>query len=320
MTGKDDGDAAKLREAAFGRDRGSVDDEENKAHAFWDTQPVPKMNAPDPGSDDVSGPIDVEKTVEEVSATPLPIPAAYKWDDIDLLDDAQVDEVYNLLYLNYVEDNDAMFRFDYSREFLKWALLPPEYKKVWHAGVRVAANGKLVAFISAIPATMQVYDKRVTMVEINYLCVHKKLRNKRLAPVLIKEITRRVNRENIWQAAYTAGALLPSPVARNRYWRRSINPKKLIEVGFSSLHGKMTMKRTMRLYALPDEPVTPGMRELRAEDVPQTHALLANYLKGFKLYPHMTEEEFAHWFIPRKDVVYTYVVEVRALQTRSLVC
>jgi len=37
------------------------------------------------------------------------------------------------------------------------------------------------------------------MVEINFLCVHKKLRSKRLAPVLIKEITRRVNLHNIWQ-------------------------------------------------------------------------------------------------------------------------
>lgn len=31
------------------------------------------------------------------------------------------------------------------------------------------------------------------MVEINFLCVHKVLRDKRLAPVLIQEITRRVN-------------------------------------------------------------------------------------------------------------------------------
>jgi len=37
------------------------------------------------------------------------------------------------------------------------------------------------------------------MVEINFLCVHKKLRSKRLAPVLIKEITRRVNLKGIWQ-------------------------------------------------------------------------------------------------------------------------
>lgn len=35
--------------------------------------------------------------------------------------------------------------------------------------------------------------RQLKMVEINFLCVHKKLRDKRLAPLLIKEITRRVN-------------------------------------------------------------------------------------------------------------------------------
>jgi glycylpeptide N-tetradecanoyltransferase len=40
----------------------------------------------------------------------------------------------------------------------------------------------------------------VKMTEINFLCVHKKLRANRLAPVLIKEITRRVHVRNMWQA------------------------------------------------------------------------------------------------------------------------
>ena len=40
---------------------------------------------------------------------------------------------------------------------------------------------------------------------------------------------------NIWQAAYTAGTLLPKPVATAQYWHRSLNPKKLIEVQFSRL-------------------------------------------------------------------------------------
>jgi len=55
------------------------------------------------------------------------------------------------------------------------------------------------------------------MVEINFLCVHKKLRSKRVAPVLIREITRRVNCQGIFQAVYTAGVVLPKPVASCRY-------------------------------------------------------------------------------------------------------
>ncbi len=90
------------------------------------------------------------------------------------------------------------------------------------------------------------------MVEINFLCVHKKLRSKRVAPVLIKEITRRVNMVGIFQAVYTAGILIPKPIAVCRYWHRSLNPKKLVDVQFSSLHRHMTLQRMIRLFRLPD--------------------------------------------------------------------
>lgn len=59
------------------------------------------------------------------------------------------------------------------------------------------------------------------MVEINFLCVHKKLRKNRLGPVLIKEVTRRVNLTGVWQAVYTAGALIPKPVGKCRYVAQS---------------------------------------------------------------------------------------------------
>ena len=44
-----------------------------------------------------------------------------------------------------------------------------------------------------------------------------------------------MNLRGIWQAAYTAGVVLPKPVATAQYWHRSLNPKKLISVGFSRL-------------------------------------------------------------------------------------
>jgi glycylpeptide N-tetradecanoyltransferase len=50
---------------------------------------------------------------------------------------AQLDEVYSLLSKNYVEDGDSVFRFDYSREFLLWALTPPGFTRTFHIGVRV---------------------------------------------------------------------------------------------------------------------------------------------------------------------------------------
>jgi glycylpeptide N-tetradecanoyltransferase len=208
----------------------------NRPHAFWDTQPVPSIR------DEVveHGPLE-EKTAADVRQDPLPLPSAFEWCAVDITDAAQLAEVYKLLTENYVEDDDAMFRFDYSIEFLKWALSVPNYHMDWHVGVRQKTNGRLRGFITGIPAHVQVYQRApVLMAEINFLCVHKKLRRLRLAPVLIKEITRRVNLKGGWQAVYTAGVVLPKPIASSRYWHRSINPIKLIEVGFSRLGRRMT--------------------------------------------------------------------------------
>jgi hypothetical protein len=50
--------------------------------------------------------------------------------------------------------------------------------------------------------THVVWVWQFSSVEINFLCVHKKLRSKRLAPVLIKEVTRRVNLQGIFQVPH----------------------------------------------------------------------------------------------------------------------
>ena len=69
---------------------------------------------------------------------------------------SQLSDVYTLLNENYVEDDDNMFRFDYSPQFLRWALKPPGWKKMWHLCVRVAATGKMVACITAVPVLLNI--------------------------------------------------------------------------------------------------------------------------------------------------------------------
>nr|CAN67347.1 hypothetical protein VITISV_014089 [Vitis vinifera] len=160
---------------------------------------------------------------------------------------------------------------------------PAPLSESWHIGVCVKSSKKLVAFITGVPARIRVRDDIVTMAEINFLCVHKKLRSKRLAPVMIKEVTRRVHLENIWQAAYTAGVVLPTPISTCQYWHRSLNPKKLIDVGFSRLGARMTMSRTIKLYKLPDSTLTRLLRnylsqfavavDLDENDSPETHEI-----------------------------------------------
>ncbi|KAI9109373.1 hypothetical protein K1719_019427 [Acacia pycnantha] len=195
-----------------------------KSHKFWETQPVGQFK--DIGDTSLpEGPIEPPTPVSEVKQEPYNLPNLYEWVTCDINSEETCQEVYNLLANNYVEDDENMFRFNYSKEFLRWALQPPGYFRSWHIGVRVKSSKKLVAFITGVPARIRARDEVVNMAEINFLCVHKKLRSKRLAPVMIKEVTRRVHLENIWQAAYTAGVILPTPIATCQYWHRSLNPK-----------------------------------------------------------------------------------------------
>ena len=102
---------------------------------------------------------------------------------------------------------------------------------------------------------------------------------------------------------------MPKPVATCRYWHRSLNPKKLVEVKFSHLSRNMTMQRQIKLLKLPEMTKTEGIRPLTAADVRSACQLLNGYLSKYKLVTEFNPEEFAHWFMPRKNIIDTFVVE-----------
>mmetsp|Transcript_4720 Transcript_4720/g.9572 ORF Transcript_4720/g.9572 Transcript_4720/m.9572 type:complete len:468 (-) Transcript_4720:302-1705(-) len=279
-----------------------------KQHKFWNTQPVLQLKEEVDQKENSA--IDTKTTLADIRQEPLNMPAGFEWKAFDIMDPVEAEEVYCLLRDNYVEDDDCTFRFDYSIPFLQWALTPPGYLKEWHVGVRSTKTGALMGMITSIPVHTRVHDKVVPMAEINFLCVHKKLRAKRLAPVLIKEITRRVNLTDIWQAVYTAGVVLPRPVARCRYWHRSLNPKKLIEARFSSLPPKTTMQSHLKNLKLPARVSNSHLRAMTADDVPAVFNLLNEYLDSTtNLAQKFSIEEVAHVLVPRAGVINSYVVE-----------
>ncbi|CRG95647.1 glycylpeptide N-tetradecanoyltransferase, putative [Plasmodium gallinaceum] len=276
-------------------------------YKFWYTQPVPKIN--DEFNETVNEPFIANNKVEDVRKEEYKLPNGYSWYVCDIKNENDRSEIFKLLSDNYVEDDDNIFRFNYSSEFLLWALSSPNYLKNWHIGVKYDAANKLIGFISAIPIDICINKKIVKMAEVNFLCVHKNLRSKRLAPVLIKEITRRINLENIWQAIYTAGIYLPKPLSDARYFHRSINVKKLIEIGFSSLNSRLTMSRAIKLFRIDDTLNLKNLRKMKKKDIDGLHNLLNNYLEQFKLHAVFSKEDIAHWFLPIDNVIYTYVNE-----------
>ena len=52
------------------------------------------------------------------------------------------------------------------------------------------------------------------------------------------------------------------------------------------------------------------MRAMQAWDVPEVTTLLNNHLaENYKFHVVLNSEEVAHWLLPRKNVIYSYVVQ-----------
>uniref|UniRef100_A0A8C6MAY2 Glycylpeptide N-tetradecanoyltransferase n=1 Tax=Nothobranchius furzeri TaxID=105023 RepID=A0A8C6MAY2_NOTFU len=253
------------------------------------------------------GPIAEGET--SVRKEPYSLPPGFCWDSLDLSNSLVLRELCGLLNKNYMEDDDNTIRFDFSLEYLQWALQSPNGLLQWLLAVRVDSNKKLVGFIAAVPAGIRIYETMKQLVQVKFLCVHKKLRLKRMAPVLIRELTRRVNQQGLHQAVYTAGTVLPTPLSSCSLWHRPLNPRKLMEVNFPGLRQKMSLQQAIKFYCLPEVPKVQGLRPMIKEDAPGIHSLLQKNLSKFHLSPLLSLQEVEHWFLPRENVNDTYVVE-----------
>lgn len=253
----------------------------------------------------MDGPTDPIRTVDEVRKKPYGLPDGFEWSTCDINDDATASEIQKLLSEYYVEDPDAKFRLSYTKEFIQWALNCPGNNPNWYFGVRASATGRLLAFISATPLTGRVNDTVLPMAEVNFLCVHPKLRQKKLALLMIREVTRRINLTGVWQAVYTGATLRPGAISTARYWHRTLNPLKLHDVGFAEMNPKMSIQTAERLAA---PPATLQTRPMTIDDVPWVTRILNENSKKYKLVQIFSEEEVAYTFLPRDDIIQSFVL------------
>lgn len=315
---------AMLQQLALAQQPETQEGKKPEDYKFWNTQPVPKFKEPNllqttnggEGESLPEGPILPDAVCKKVAKPePEKLLDGFEWCLIDLEDKAELQEFYDLLYNHYVEDTDGSFRFNYSTEFLRWALKPPGWSKEQHIGIRTKGaggkKGKLVASITGVPVSLQVRGKSVKACEINFLAIHRKLRNKRLAPVLIKEVTRKYYINGIYQALYTAGTLLPTPISTCRYFHRSLDWDHLYKNGFSYLPPHSSELRQRLKYKLEDKTALKGLRPMKSADVPAVKSLLMRYNHRFHLRADFSTEEVEHYFCSEtsKGVVWSYVVE-----------
>ncbi|KZV91134.1 N-myristoyl transferase [Exidia glandulosa HHB12029] len=262
------------------------------------------------------GPLEPPVPASQVPLEPAPIPVeGLQWADVDLNDAGQMDELQKFLFLNYIEDEDEEFRFDYAKECLTWALLPPGYHPDWHVALRSSSTHELLGFVAGVPLTLRLRGVILKTCEINFLCTHRAHRKQRLAPTLLAELTRRARQRGVEQNFYSAGSVLPRVLSEVRYYHRPLNWTKLHAINFTFLPSSRTIEEMETLHALPHPPSHTGLRPMTRADIPAVRELWARYSERFTLAPVWeTDEVFAHVLLGsglegEERVVWSYVVE-----------
>lgn len=105
-----------ISELLTGLAMNSKNQKDMASYKFWQTQPVIRF---DDKGEIVDGPIkDID--IDRVPKTPDALLEGFEWVTLDLTDEKELQELYELLSDHYVEDGSALFRFNYSKDFLNW--------------------------------------------------------------------------------------------------------------------------------------------------------------------------------------------------------
>lgn len=108
---------ADIAELLTGLSVGGKNQKDMASYKFWQTQPVPRFD--EQNDADVGGPIKMIDP-EKVSKEPDALIEGFEWATLDLTNETELQELWDLLTYHYVEDDNAMFRFRYSQSFLHW--------------------------------------------------------------------------------------------------------------------------------------------------------------------------------------------------------
>lgn len=166
------------------------------------------------------------------------------------LDDQQLNTIISFINENYVSSDTT--KLIYSKSLLQYFLKESLVLLFNPQG----QSNKLVGLIVGKKKRIQVKDQEFNMIDVNFLCLIKKLRNLSLAPYLIASLTKEsVQRFSISLAYYTISARINSPCfGKKQMYHRPINIAHLVNSGFIKV-SIPTFERIYNVFDNCNEPI-----------------------------------------------------------------
>ena len=216
------------------------------------------------------------------------LPDNFEWSTHSL------ETICKFLEENYVSDED--FKMRYTLETLKWSIEVPGCQNIC---IDDKNTKELIGLICLSPLTLKLNDKEVRAVQVNFLCVHRDYRSKKLVEYLITEAKRVSESKNRNQSIATIHNSVPGSILKSSYWHRLINVDKVIKIGFHKTNRPNTKIFDVRGRSF--------FRKMTPRDIPKVTQILKEHFKNFKIAPVVNDSWVRHWLVPRDGVVYSYL-------------
>lgn len=272
-------------------------------HNFWKTQPIQDTSK----KEKVNGSKDILEDISNLfTQNSINLPDNFEWIEIDPDSDTDIELLYKFLYENYNQKNDN-FGLHYTKESLKWYLSNPKFYKNMFLFVKY--KNKVVGSIIATPENISVFNKNDIMFNTTFLCIDKKIREKSLGSIMIKELLRRMYFNNVKYGYYTSPLDLPNKLTFSSYYHRPLNIKKLLEIDFITKPNSISIKSFEKLYRVKDKKTT-NYESLNLGDINLCLEHYNNYYKKYKIYQIMDDEEFKYKFLPVENIIDTFIIKV----------
>jgi len=233
---------------------------------------------------------------KDIKNRPDFLPFELSFCDYNMKNLNKIHEVFLFLNHNYIQDSKNYFRFSYNHEFIKKMLTPPDWNPFNNLVIGFYRNRKILGSVHSI--NRKIFYRRFfqPMSEINFLCVSKKLRKRKLVTVLIKEISRRQNLIGFTEAVFTTGLAFGDFVAKAKIFHLYLKKKKLVKFGFIESRGFHSEDNVFFNF-------------LKKENLSNNECLRRLCKKFFfsKLYSFLNENEFTHLFFTIPGVFYKII-------------
>ncbi|KAI4379976.1 hypothetical protein MLD38_006212 [Melastoma candidum] len=233
------------------------------------------------------------------------VPEGFEWCTCDLTEEECCAKVCDLLMDGEQKQGRGRSIKIHTTDYLRWSCCPPGYLPGLHVGIWDCSSRQLVAFVAAIPVTVRLMEESSRMARICYKVLRSDFRDRIPLKIICNEVIRRIRLSNIQWVISAKPTREPVSMAFPM-WQRPLNSNKLFKIG-TFQNSVMTLPEIVEFYELPRSPDIRGFKGMNVAHVRALTGLLYTYLQKFNLAPEFTEDDVKHWFLPRADLLHSYV-------------